>query len=94
MSIYCHEPLWTVEDTRDTEKAYVKWLNGKKDTNENMRQFSLSLGRFASNKIMMDMKNFYSGTTHKVCRVAESIALRVNVVYQQFTSASISSGEN
>ena len=39
---------------------------------------------------MMDMKDFSSGITHKVCRVAESIALRVNVVYQQFPSASIS----
>ena len=95
MSIYCHEPLWTVENTKDTEKNYVKWLNGKKDTNENRRQFSQkSLGRFASNAIMMDMKDFYSGITHKVCRVAESIALRVNVVCQQFPSASKKFVEN
>ena len=67
----------------------MKWLNGKKDTNANRRQFSQqSLGRFASSAIMMDMKDFYSGITHKVCRVAESIALRVNVVCQQFPSAS------
>ena len=89
MSIYCYEPVWTVDKTKDTEKDYVKWLNGKKDTNENRRQFSQqSLGRVASNAIMMDMKGFYSGITHKVCRVAESIALRVNVVCQQFSSAS------
>ena len=60
-----------------------------KDANENRRQFSQQLlGRFAFNAIMMDMKDFYSGITHKVCRVAESIALRINVVCQQFPSAS------
>ena len=30
MSVYCHEPLWTVDNTKDTEKDHVKWLNGKK----------------------------------------------------------------
>ena len=88
IATYCHEPLWTVDNRKDTEKDYVKWLNGKK-TDENRRQFSQqSLGRFASSAIMMDMKDFYSGITHKVCRVAESIALRVNVVCQQFPSVS------
>ena len=24
MSIYCHEPLWTVDNTKDTEIDYVK----------------------------------------------------------------------
>ena len=89
MSIYGHQPLWTEDSTKDTEKDYAKWLNGKRDTNENRRQFSQeSLGKFASNAIMMDMKDFYSGIIHKVYRVAESIALRVNVVCQQFPSAS------
>ena len=37
---------------------------------------------------MMHMKDFYSGISHKVCRVAESIALRVIVVCQQFPLAS------
>ena len=25
MSIYCYEPVWTVGNTKDTEKDYVKW---------------------------------------------------------------------
>ena len=62
----------------------AKWQN---DTNENRRQFSLqSSSRCASNAIMKDMKDFYSGITRKACRVAENIALRVNVVCQQFPS--------
>ena len=30
IAIYCHEPLWTVDNRKDTEKDYIKWLNGKK----------------------------------------------------------------
>ena len=64
MSIYCHEPSWTVHNTKNIEKEYTEWLNVKKDLTENVRAFSKqSFGRVATNAI---------GVTHKMCRVGES----------------------
>ena len=89
MSIYCHEPIWTVRNTKNIEKEYTEWLNGKKDSTENRRVFSKqSLGRVATNATMMDIKDFHSRLTHKICRVGESVALRIYMVCKQFSGVS------
>ena len=78
MMIYCEKPVWTYNDTKEVENKFIRWLGMKKDSNENRRQFAKqSLGRIYDNASLIDVKNYFQGVTHTICRASESIALKL-----------------
>ena len=42
MTIVCESPVWSVQDTRESEEEYKEWLGSRKDNNKNRKDFASS----------------------------------------------------
>ena len=81
MLIFCKEPVWNLENTRDLESKYKTWLQDKKDHTENRRDCARQhFGIIHGNVIGL--------TIHRCCRAVESIALRKSIICDSVNGSS------
>lgn len=82
MTVYCPEPLRTVEETKQASALYKEWLGNKKDTSDNRREFAkTNCGLTGRPSICgTEMADFYPGTMHRCINSTQTICHRIHQV--------------
>lgn len=85
MSLLFEEPVWTVEETNKYQELFPVWLQDKKDTPANRRQFAKEHFGNKGNENLTgtDLRYFYPPVMHRAIRAAETIGRRIGVVAEQ-----------
>lgn len=82
MTVYCPEPLRTVEETKQASTTYREWLGNKKDTTDNRREFAkVNCGLTGRPSICgTELADFYPGTMHRCINSTQTICQRIHQV--------------